>query len=111
MTLPCARLALIAALVALAACDQALRTADVVSERTVGASARTVIEPALAGRVPDPARAAGCIVSNATPGELAVIAADATSMEGPAPDVAQLISDILQRPEVAACAAGTSANQ
>jgi len=94
--------AFIAALVVLAGCEQIARTTDVVAERTVGSPARLVLEPAYGQRTAD------CVVSAATPGELAVIAADATSIEGPAPDVAALIDDIIRRPAVAACIAGTA---
>jgi hypothetical protein len=96
------RIAALVAFAALAGCDQIARTTDVVAERTVGSPARLVLEPAYGQRTAD------CVVSAASPGELAVIAADATSIEGPAPDVAALIDDIIRRPDVAACVAGTA---
>ena len=96
---------------ALAGCEQVARTTDVVAENTVGSPARLVLEPALTARYGSAAegqRATQCVVSHATPGELAVIAADATSIEGPAPDVSDLIDRILQRPETANCLAGAA---
>ncbi|ROU01147.1 hypothetical protein [Histidinibacterium lentulum] len=94
--------ALVAAIGAFAGCEQIARTTDVVAERTVGSPARLVLEPAYGQRTAD------CVISGATPGELTVIAADATSIEGPAPDVAALIDDIRRRPDVSACIAGTA---
>lgn len=96
------KIAIAIAIAALAGCEQVARTTDIVAERTMGSPARLVLEPAYGQRTAD------CVVSAATPGELAVIAADATSIEGPAPDVAALIDDIIRRPDVAACVAGTA---
>lgn len=94
--------AVVAICTGLAGCEQVAQTTDVVAERTVGSPARLVLEPAYGQRTSD------CVVSAATPGELAIIAADATSIEGPAPDVAALIDEIIRRPDVAACVAGTA---
>jgi len=77
-----------------------------IMEATTHDPARSVIEPAVAARVNDPALAGlitDCVVIHATEAELVRIAFDATSLEGPAPDIAQLIAEIIARPETTQC--------
>ena len=101
MALPSIRcFSLAATLGLLAACAQ-------VADRTVATPARNVIQPTLAERLGDPAlaeRVTTCVIANASPGELTRIAADGTSIVGPAPNIVQLIADILARPQTTACA-------
>ena len=77
-------------------------------EATTYDPARSVIEPAVAGGASpeQAARIADCVILNATRPELVRIASDATKLDGPAPDVADLIADILGRPQTQACARG-----
>ncbi|SLN23245.1 hypothetical protein [Roseisalinus antarcticus] len=105
------RLACLLMLVAAASCTQIRNVTDTVAERTVGNPARTVIQPAIEAQVGDAAQAqriTDCVIEYATPGELTRIAADATSIEGPAPDITLLIADILSRPATSQCAAGAA---
>ncbi|KAA9005223.1 hypothetical protein [Histidinibacterium aquaticum] len=104
------RIALLA-LLALPACTQLSGTVDRVTEAAVGNPARSVIRPAIerqTGNAAQADRITDCVIQNATPGELTRIAADATSVEGPAPDITLLIAQILQRPATSQCAAAAA---
>ena len=92
-------------LMALAACTP-------VVEATATDPARSVILPAVAATVSreDLARTiTDCVIANATNAETVRIATDATKIEGPAPDIAELIAEIITRPETQACVRARSA--
>ena len=79
-----------------------------IMEATTHDPARRVIASAVedVAETPDiAARITDCVVIHATNTELIRIAADATKLQGPAPDIAQLIGEIMARPETRACVA------
>ena len=88
-----------AMILALAACSPAAQ------EQLTRDAARQAIRPVLAERFPgvplEPAT--DCIIDNATQGELLALAADAVT--GPTASTAEIVSDVVSRPETLQCLA------